>query len=77
MFTRDELIGGSGAYKTQSLFLETSLTNRKYVIMTLSEHSKEYNGKNQKFLNKENIKKKKEQYSKKCKRNRKKKKDEN
>lgn len=44
MFTKDELVGKSGSFKTQSIFLETSLNDTKYVIMTLKEGTVDYKG---------------------------------
>ena len=45
MFTREQLIGGSGSYKTQSIFLETSLNDTTNVLMTLKEFPVTYKGK--------------------------------
>ncbi len=56
MFTKDQLIGGAGSYKTQSLFLETSLNGTEYVIMTLKEHSREYKGRHLVSLREEYLK---------------------
>lgn len=56
MFTRDQLIGGAGDYRTQSLFLETSLGSTEHVIMTLKEVPVQLNGKELPSLREEFLK---------------------
>ena len=43
MFEKDELIDQSNNFRTQSLFVEVGGYN-EFVLMTLTEHPKEYNG---------------------------------
>lgn len=44
MFTKSQLIGVNGHYKTQSIFLETSLNDQSGVLMTLKDAPVEVNG---------------------------------
>lgn len=44
MFTKEQLIGKQGDYKTQSLFLEVNIARTDDIIMTLKEYDVEYKG---------------------------------